>query len=142
MPTSVAVRDVTGRRPRFYRPPGGNFNTAVVEAAAALGMSGAYWTVDGVKTEQKVGATPEQLTKFVSDRVRPGAIVLLHNAPTVTIAAVPLLVRALRAKGYTLVTMTELVSARRVRAVRRRPRLPERPLRQRLSAQNNRAAPL
>ncbi|MES2461300.1 MAG: polysaccharide deacetylase family protein, partial [Armatimonadota bacterium] len=34
--TSVAVRDVTGRRPRFYRPPGGNFNTGVVEAAEAL----------------------------------------------------------------------------------------------------------
>jgi peptidoglycan/xylan/chitin deacetylase (PgdA/CDA1 family) len=107
--TSVAVRDATGRRPRFYRPPGGNFNTSVVEAAEALGMSGAYWTVDGVKTEQKVGATAEELTRFVTSRVRPGAIVLLHNAPTVTIAAVPLLVKALRAKGYTLVTMTELV---------------------------------
>jgi peptidoglycan/xylan/chitin deacetylase (PgdA/CDA1 family) len=107
--TSVAVRDATGRRPRFYRPPGGNFNTGVVEAAEALGMSGAYWTVDGVKTEQRVGATPEELTRFVMDRVRPGAIVLLHNAPTVTVAAVPVLVRALRAKGYKLVTMTELV---------------------------------
>jgi peptidoglycan/xylan/chitin deacetylase (PgdA/CDA1 family)/Tfp pilus assembly protein PilF len=107
--TSVAVRDATGRRPRFYRPPGGNFNTAVVEAAEALGMSGAYWTVDGVKTEQKVGATPEELTRFVSSRIRPGAIVLLHNAPTITIEAVPMLVKALRAKGYKLVTMTELV---------------------------------
>ncbi len=107
--TSVAVRDVTGRRPRFYRPPGGNFNTGVVEAAEALGMSGAYWTVDGIKTEQKVGATPEELNRFVLGRIRPGAIVLLHNAFTITINAVPALVQALRAKGYTLVTMTELV---------------------------------
>ncbi|MES2461301.1 MAG: hypothetical protein V4671_12025, partial [Armatimonadota bacterium] len=65
------------------------------------------------KTEQKVGATPEELTRFVISRVRPGAIVLLHNAPTVTVAAVPLLVKALRAKGYKLVTMTELVQRTR-----------------------------
>ena len=79
---------------RFYRPPGGNFNTGVVEAAEALGMSGAYWTVDGVKTEQKVGATPEELNRFVLGRIRPGAIVLLHNAFTITINAIPALVQA------------------------------------------------
>ncbi|MBC8103124.1 MAG: polysaccharide deacetylase family protein, partial [Cytophagales bacterium] len=111
--TSVTVRDATGRRPRFYRPPGGNFNTKVVEAAEALGMSGAYWSVDGVKTELKPGATPAELTRFVADRVHPGTIILLHNAPTVTVAAVPSLVKALRAKGYTLVTMTELVQRTR-----------------------------
>jgi polysaccharide deacetylase 2 family uncharacterized protein YibQ len=34
---------------------------------------------------------------------------LLHNAPDVTIAAVPAIVRGLRASGYELVTMSELV---------------------------------
>jgi peptidoglycan/xylan/chitin deacetylase (PgdA/CDA1 family) len=105
--TSVIIREATGKRPRFYRPPGGNFNTAVVGAAEAMGMAGAYWTVDGIKFES-APFTPAQLTKFVLSNVRPGAIVLLHNAPTNTINAVTDIVNGLRAKGYTLVTMSEL----------------------------------
>src|SRR5262249_35294555 len=78
--TSVIVRDATGFRPRFYRPPGGNFNHSVALAAEALGMSGAYWTIDGYRLEEETpGATPEQLANFVLSRIRPGAIVLLHN---------------------------------------------------------------
>jgi len=46
-------------------------------------------------------------------RLRPGAIILLHNAPYVTIDAIPEIVRGLRAKGYTLVTMSELVQRAR-----------------------------
>lgn len=105
--TSVIIREATGKRPRFYRPPGGNFNTAVVSAAEAMGMAGAYWTVDGVKFENRP-FTSQQLTRFILKNVRPGAILLLHNAPENTVAAVPEIVRALRAKGYRLVTMSEL----------------------------------
>ncbi len=106
--TSVVVRQATGKRPRFYRPPGGNFNSAVVEAARTMGMAGAYWTTDGIKFEMPPH-TPQRLTKFVLDTVEPGSIVLLHNAPDNTVAAVGDIVRGLRARGYTIVTMSELV---------------------------------
>ena len=111
--TSVIVHDATGWRPRFYRPPGGNFNHAVVDAAEALGMSGAYWTVDTIKLEEDKQATPAQVVQFVMGRIRPGAIVLMHNAPFVTTAAIPELVTELRARGYTLVTMSDLVQRTR-----------------------------
>jgi peptidoglycan/xylan/chitin deacetylase (PgdA/CDA1 family) len=106
--TSCIVREATGKRPRFYRPPGGNFNRIVIDAAEMLGMAGAYWTVDVHKYE---GTThkPEALAKIVLDQVRPGAILLMHNAPENTVAAVPHIVRGLRARGYSAVTMTELV---------------------------------
>jgi peptidoglycan-N-acetylglucosamine deacetylase len=106
--TSCIVRDAIGKRPHFYRPPGGNFNRTVIDAAEMLGMAGAYWTVDVHKYEGQTHK-PEYLAKIVLDQVRPGAIVLMHNAPENTIAAVPLIVRGLRARGYTPVTMTELV---------------------------------
>jgi peptidoglycan/xylan/chitin deacetylase (PgdA/CDA1 family) len=112
--TSVVVREATGRRPRFYRPPGGNFNRAVQDAAKALGMAGAYWTLDGLPYESPP-IPPARLTRYVLENVRPGAIVLLHNAPDNTVAAIPDIVRGLRAKGYTVVTMSELV--RRARPV-------------------------
>ncbi|HVK06818.1 MAG TPA: polysaccharide deacetylase family protein [Armatimonadaceae bacterium] len=112
--TSVVIREATGKRPRFYRPPGGNFNSAVVEAARTMGMAGAYWTVDAIKYES-AAHTPQRLTKYVLDNATPGSIILLHNAPDNTVAAVGDIVRGLRAKGYTIVTMSELV--RRARPV-------------------------
>lgn len=106
--TSVVVRDLVGKRPRFYRPPGGNFNGAIADAASALGMHGAYWTVDGFKFEYSP-FRPEELTAYVLKKVKPGTILLLHNAPENTIAALPQIVAALREQGYEFVTMSELV---------------------------------
>ncbi len=106
--TSAIVHAATGKRPAFYRPPGGNYNTAVVDAAEALGMAGAYWTIDGVKYEQPP-FTSAVLTNFVLKQLRPGAIILLHNAFDNTIAAMPAIIAGLRARGYQMVTMSELV---------------------------------
>lgn len=106
--TSVLIRQVTGKRPRFFRPPGGNNNTAVVRAAESLGMAGAYWTLDGIKWEYPP-YKPEGLARYILDNVRPGAIILLHNAPENTVAALPMIIRGLRARGYQMVTMSELV---------------------------------
>lgn len=106
--TSCIIRGATGKRPRFYRPPGGNANRAVTEVAEMLGMSGAFWTVDGLQYERPP-CTTKQLTEYVFNKVRPGAIILLHNAPANTVAAIPDIVRGLRERGYSLVTMSELV---------------------------------
>jgi peptidoglycan/xylan/chitin deacetylase (PgdA/CDA1 family) len=106
--TSCVIREATGERPRFYRPPGGDVNSLVSDVAETLGMSGVFWTLDGLKYEQKPFSAA-QLTDYVLQKVQPGAIVLLHNAPANTIAAVPDIVRGLKARGYTLTTMTELV---------------------------------
>jgi peptidoglycan-N-acetylglucosamine deacetylase len=106
--TSVVVRDIIGKRPRFYRPPGGNFNGAIADAASALGMHGAYWTVDGFKFEH-APYRPEDVTRYVLKKVKPGSILLLHNAPENTILALPQIVKTLQAQGYEFVTMSELV---------------------------------
>jgi len=105
--TSVLIRQITGARPRFYRPPGGNVNRIVQNAAESLGMAGAFWTTDAIKQEE--AASRADLAQFVVREACPGAILLLHNAPDVTVAAVPAIVRGLRARGYELVTMSELV---------------------------------
>ena len=106
--TSAIVYDATGKRPRFYRPPGGNYNTSVVDAAEALGMAGAYWTIDGFKYET-APFKPQTLNDFVLKQLRPGAIILLHNAPDNTITALPTLIAGIKARGYQMVTVSDLV---------------------------------
>ena len=104
--TSALIYEYTGKRPRYYRPPGGNMNATVVAAAESLGMSGAYWTLDGVRYEE--AATGDALIKYVVGSARPGAIILLHNAPATTVASIRAIVRGLRARGFQLVTLSEL----------------------------------
>ena len=41
--------------------------------------------------------------------VKPGAIILMHNGMDNTTAAIPLLTAALRAKGYQMVTLSQMV---------------------------------
>lgn len=105
---SVVIRDAVGVRPRFYRPPGGRFNKIVSGCAAALGMDGGYWTVDGY-TFEKPPHRPAELADHVVSNTVPGAIVLLHNAPDNTLEALAGIVRRLRKQGYQFVTLSELV---------------------------------
>ena len=106
---SVLIRSLTGRSPRFFRPPGGNADTAVKSLAHSYGLTLAYWSVDAIHAEDL--GSPPGLVRYVMEHVHPGSIILLHNAPDVTTAAVPGLVAALRGQGYTLVTLSHLTPA-------------------------------
>ncbi|MGI4790942.1 MAG: polysaccharide deacetylase family protein [Janthinobacterium lividum] len=103
---NVLIQALTGHQPRFFRPPGGNANVSVQHLAQAYGLSLAYWTVDALHYEDL--GSPSGLVQYVLSHVHPGSIVLMHNGPDVTTSAIPLLVAGLRAKGYSLVTLSEV----------------------------------
>jgi len=104
--TSVLIQAMTGHQPHFFRPPGGNADPAVQELSRVYGLSLAYWTVDALHAED-IGSS-RGLIDYVVGHVHPGSIVLMHNGTDVTTASVPALVAALRAKGYKLVTLSEI----------------------------------
>ncbi|MDQ2687665.1 MAG: polysaccharide deacetylase family protein, partial [Armatimonadota bacterium] len=106
--TSIIIRALSGRQPRFFRPPGGNRDLVVYQLSRAYGQTVALWTVDALHYEE-VG-TPQSLISYVMAHVKPGCIVLMHNGMDTTTAAVPGLIAALRAKGYEPVTLTQLTS--------------------------------
>ncbi len=103
---SVTIEALTGHQPHFFRPPGGNANAAIQHLAHQYGLSVAYWTVDALHYEDL--GSPSGLTQYVLAHVHPGSIVLMHNGPDVTTAAIPELVSGLRARGYSLVTLSQI----------------------------------
>lgn len=106
--TNVIIRSLTGHYPHFFRPPGGDANDTLAKLAATYNLKLAFWTVDGLKAED-AGSTAG-LVSYVMKHVRPGAIILMHNGVDATVRAVPILTSALRARGYKLVTLNELVN--------------------------------
>jgi peptidoglycan/xylan/chitin deacetylase (PgdA/CDA1 family) len=104
---SAIVREITGKSPRFVRPPGARAGKKLPEIVKNMGMTAVYWTANCVSCE---GTTKEKMTKFVVSSTRPGGIILMHNCEGVTLQALPGIIDSLRSKGYTFVTLSELTA--------------------------------
>jgi peptidoglycan/xylan/chitin deacetylase (PgdA/CDA1 family) len=111
--TQAVVETVTGKTPRYLRPPGGNWNGEVAQMVRRWGLTPCFWTVD-VYGSEVIGA--QQVADAVLAQVRPGSIVLMHNGKMSTVQALPTIIRVLRSRGYTFLTVEEM--ARRLASAR------------------------
>jgi peptidoglycan-N-acetylglucosamine deacetylase len=94
-------RLVTGEKPGFFRAPYGATTAAVLDAARAQGLRVLQWSVDP-QDWTRPGVTT--IVGRVLKQLHPGAIVLMHDGGgdrSETVAALPVIISALRAQGYT-----------------------------------------
>jgi peptidoglycan/xylan/chitin deacetylase (PgdA/CDA1 family) len=102
--TGDAVFAAIGRRPALFRPPFGRYAPSALPIVGALGMNVVLWSVDGEDWERD----PEAIAQLVVRQAGAGDIVLLHDRTATTAAALPAIIRGLRARGFRLVTVSEL----------------------------------
>jgi len=110
--TADAIRWQTGYAPCVFRPPYGDYDAAIVNVAHSLRLATVAWNVDPADYTQPGAAAIEQR---VLAQVRPGSIVISHDGGGTrgqTLAAYPGIIRALRARGYRIVTIPELLGLR------------------------------
>ncbi|MGI8867682.1 MAG: polysaccharide deacetylase family protein [Mycobacteriales bacterium] len=108
--TAALVTDVCGVRPRLARPPYGVVTAGDLAAARAIGLRLLLWTAWGRDWEER--ATPATILGRLDPGLRAGSTLLLHdsdctsapNSWRATLAAVPEVVRRVRAAGGDLVT--------------------------------------
>ena len=105
---AAIVRATGGVRPLLFRPPYGVGTPAETAAVHALGLVDVRWSLDSL--DARPGATAGAVAREVVERLRPGAIVLLHDIHPWTVAALPRILRAVRRHGLTPVTIPELVA--------------------------------
>lgn len=108
--TSMAIQRATGKSVTLMRPPYGARNHAVDVAVRQAGLTEVLWDVDTLDWQHRNSA---YVTKRALRKTRRGSIVLMHDIHPTTVKAVPGLVRQLRERGYTLVTVSELLASRR-----------------------------
>jgi peptidoglycan/xylan/chitin deacetylase (PgdA/CDA1 family) len=114
--TIAAIKDQTGYTPCIFRPPYGDYDQSVLRAARSLGLSTVSWNVDPADYTQPGAAAIE---RRVLSQVRPGSIIISHDGGGPrgqTLAAYPAIIRALRLRGYGIVTVNELLGYRPVYA--------------------------
>jgi peptidoglycan-N-acetylglucosamine deacetylase len=95
--------------PRLFRPPYGLWDNQTLGVLKRYRMLMVMWTVD---TEDYRLPGVASIVHTAVSGARPGAIILMHDAGgnrSETVAALPQIIRALRARGYKLVTVPKLL---------------------------------
>lgn len=100
------IKDLTGQRTTLFRPPFGEYNNQVITVASSLGYHTIQWSVDSLDWKD---LSSNQIYDRVMSQVKPGSIVLFHNAAPGTPGAIRRLIPDLLAAGYKIVPVTELL---------------------------------
>lgn len=100
--------EATGQEARFFRPPNGDYDDLVVATARQLGYETVIWSLDTLDWKNP-GA--DYMVRRVLDNVHPGDIILMHasDSSKQIHLALPRIIDGLRAQGYRLVTLGELM---------------------------------
>lgn len=101
------VERLTGQKVTLMRPPQGRTDQKVSKVCKELGLAQVLWS-----DTAKDYSTND--TALIRERILKGAsrdgIILLHDLYKGTVPAVPGIIDALRAQGYTFVTVPELLA--------------------------------
>ncbi|MFG2807864.1 polysaccharide deacetylase family protein [Streptomyces sp. DT199] len=93
--TQQAVANAGGGTPKLFRPPYGETNATVKSVAARHGLTEIIWHVD---SQDWNGASTDAIVQSVA-RLTNGQIILMHDWPANTLAAVPRIAQTLASRG-------------------------------------------
>jgi len=99
------IKFITGINMGFCRPPGGDYDSCVINGAVNTGLTTVLWTDDP-------GDYARPGDKVIEDRIfkwiNPGGIILLHDGVQQTIDVLPDIIEKLQKEGYKFVTVDEM----------------------------------
>ena len=104
------ITKASGQAPTFFRPPGGNTTPMMNAPLAKLKLQWVQWDID---TEDWKKPTSTVIVTRVLKGARPGAVVLMHDGGgdrSHTVAALPAIIKGLKAQGYVFVKLSALKS--------------------------------
>jgi peptidoglycan/xylan/chitin deacetylase (PgdA/CDA1 family) len=109
--TQQILLTLTGKLPRFFRPPYGEMNQPLVDLAATVGLRTVEFDFPSGDPDKNI--TKERMIKWVIAKARPGSIVVMHmnRHGWHTGEALPDIIAGLRKRGFTLSRVGDLVDA-------------------------------
>ncbi|RMG21319.1 MAG: polysaccharide deacetylase family protein [Bacteroidetes bacterium] len=107
--TDALIAEAAGQRPAWFRPPYGATNPMIARALKKTGHTVIGWNVRSLDTlirdEQKV-------VSRVLKKLKPDAIVLLHDRYTRIVPILQALLPQIKAAGYEVVPLEQLLNTR------------------------------
>lgn len=106
--TDTIIFNITGRHTTLVRPPDNAYKAEIISLTQQLGYNFILWSID---TRDWANVSVPAILREI-DKAKPGDIILFHDGvtPSHIIEALPKAIDLLQAKGFQLVTVSELLS--------------------------------
>ena len=102
------VKDLTGYEMFLFRPPYGDYDSALVTTAKKCGYYAIQWDVDSLDWKD-YGVESILKTVTENEHLGNGSIILCHNGAKYTAEALDTMITTLKDAGYTFVPLSELI---------------------------------
>lgn len=111
--TQAMIKKVTGKTPRYFRPPYGEVDERVAKLAVSAGLVTIQYDIPSGDPDP--GLAPQRIARAILRDAKGGSIIVFHmNRNGVhTAEALPEIIDGLRKKGFLLVTVGELLQEER-----------------------------
>ncbi|WP_326657341.1 polysaccharide deacetylase family protein [Streptomyces sp. NBC_00385] len=93
--TQQAIANAGGGTPKLFRPPYGETNSTLKAVEAKYGLTEVIWDVD---SQDWNGASTDAIVQAVG-RLTNGQVILMHEWPANTLAAIPRIAQSLASRG-------------------------------------------
>lgn len=107
--TRTKIYELTGTDTALLRPPYGSYNSQVQNMCKDMGIVMVNWSLDTLDWKYK---DADRLYHTILDEVQDGDIILCHDLHGSTVDAMEKVIPELIARGYQLVTVSELLDQR------------------------------
>ena len=107
---SDAIEAATGQRPVLVRTAGGLINDAVLAEAKKQGLADINWDV--IPFDWANDANTAATRYMLMTQIKPNSVVLFHDAYSSTVDLVQQFLPVLKANGYHMVTVTQMLGPR------------------------------
>ncbi len=108
MAVHTKIKDLLGYEMKLYRPPFGEYNDTVLNAAEACGYYSIQWDVDSLDWK-KLGLEHEINQVLNHKHLGNGSIILFHNDAKYTPDALDTIIKGIKEKGYEIVPIIDLI---------------------------------
>jgi peptidoglycan/xylan/chitin deacetylase (PgdA/CDA1 family) len=108
--TQLVIQKNIGILPTYYRPPGGFYNTKMLEIAKEVGLKTIMWSLNS--NDAVFDSKPAHIKQKVLSNLTNGSIVVMHTKRKSTIEALPEIIKTAKEEGYEFVTIDELINER------------------------------
>jgi peptidoglycan/xylan/chitin deacetylase (PgdA/CDA1 family) len=104
---SNLLESITGKRPRFMRPPGGQYNADLLRACETENLVLVLWT-NNPGDYREEWKTANALSRQVNKLRSNGDIILLHLGLPLTVEALPAIIDSYHRAGFKFVTIDDI----------------------------------
>ncbi|MFW6281945.1 MAG: polysaccharide deacetylase family protein [bacterium] len=104
--TSDLIEKMIGKRPRYFRPPFGEYNNNVIQTSNELGYQVIQWTID---SHDWMEPGVDYIVDRVMNNVKSGDIILMHNNAPDTPEALKKIIPELKNRGFNIVPLSKMV---------------------------------